>query len=186
MKRIVVVLLCIAFGQYLFSQEDKNTSVEKSLFGVQTGLLGFWAHNEYRLTNSISLRSEVGLDIGVLINGDSDDTFVLIPVIRLEPRWYYNLKKRNIKKKNTSKNSGNFFTLSTTYNPDWFSVSNSENITIANTIAFVPKWGIKRTYKESFTFETGIGIGYIATLDSDTNLSEDVAVDLHVRIGYTF
>jgi hypothetical protein len=186
MKKIIFLLLIISTIPNIFAQENQTVSVEKSIFGVQTGLLGIWGHNESRLTKQFSLRSEIGMDMGILIGGNSNDNFVLIPVIRLEPRWYYNLEKRSNKSKSISKNSGNFLTVNTTYNPDWFSISNSDNIKVISTIAIIPKWGIKRTYGKGFTFETGIGVGYIKSLNPDYDLLGDVGVDLHLRLGYTF
>ncbi|WP_344714740.1 hypothetical protein [Winogradskyella damuponensis] len=38
----------------------QNTSVEKSIFGLQTGVLGIWAYNEAKLSNTIALRTEHG------------------------------------------------------------------------------------------------------------------------------
>jgi len=32
--------------------------------GIQTGFLGIWVHNESKLSNTISLRSELGFDSG--------------------------------------------------------------------------------------------------------------------------
>ena len=182
------ILLLFIFGwcSTTIAQDNQPISVEKSVFGVQTGFLGIWGHNELRLTNQLSLRSEIGMDMGIFINGNSDNNFVLIPVLRIEPRWYYNLKKRSNKNKSISKNSANFLTLSTTYNPDWFTISNIENINVISSIAFIPKWGIKRTYGKWFTFETGVGIGYIESLDSKYEFFSNVGVDLHVRLGYTF
>lgn len=186
MKKSLLLLTILFTFSSIFAQENQTVSVEKSIFGVQTGLLGIWGNNESRLTNQFSLRSEIGMDMGVLIGGNSDDGFVLIPVLRVEPRWYYNLEKRSSKGKSISKNSGNFFTLSTTYNPDWFSLSNSDNIKVISSIAIIPKWGIKRVYGKSFTFETGLGVGYIKSLNPNYDLLSDVGVDLHLRIGYTF
>lgn len=186
MKKNFILLPIFFIITSAFGQESQTVSVEKSIFGVQTGLLGIWGNNESRLTNQLSLRSELGMDMGVLIGGNSDDGFVLIPVLRLEPRLYYNLETRSNKGKSISKNSGNFFTLSTTYNPDWFSISNSDNIKVVSTIAIIPKWGIKRTYGKSFTFETGLGVGYVKSLSPNYDLLSDVGVDLHLRLGYTF
>lgn len=185
MKRVLLLFIIGCYAS-MVGQENQTISVEKSIFGVQTGLLGIWGHNESRLTNKFSLRSEVGMDMGILIGGGSNDNFILIPVLRVEPRWYYNLEKRSAKKKSISKNSGNFLTINTTYNPDWFSISNTENIEVISALAIIPKWGIKRTYGKWFTFETGIGIGYIKSLDSNYDFSSDVGIDVHLRLGYTF
>jgi hypothetical protein len=180
----IITFLILTFTS--FSQE-KTISVEKSIFGIQTGLLGAWVHNESRLSNSISLRSEMGLDIGVFGSDVNDNNgFILIPVIRLEPRWYYNLEKRNAKGKNIKNNSANFLTVNLSYSPDWFYISNKDNINIISSFAIVPKWGIKRSIGNYFTYETGIGIGYVAYLEDYLNKNGGVGLDLHLRIGYTF
>ncbi|MGG5485400.1 hypothetical protein [Gaetbulibacter sp. PBL-D1] len=58
-------LLILTFFTISLSTQSQTTSVEKSTFGVQTGFLGIWVHNESRLSNSIALRSEIGLDAGI-------------------------------------------------------------------------------------------------------------------------
>lgn len=184
-KKSLVVFCCI-FSFQVFSQEVNAISVEKSLFGIQTGLLGIWVNNESKLSKEISLRSEIGLDAGVFGGEINNGTgFILAPVVTLEPRWYYNLEIRNNKGKNIKNNSGNFFTPRISYNPDWFVISNKENISAISQISVIPKWGIKRTYNH-LTFETGIGFGYRFYLEKFANKNGDATLDLHLRIGYTF
>ena len=177
MKKIITfVLLSVS----IFCNAQ-NVSVEKSVFGIQTGFLGIWGHNESRLSNKIALRSEVGLDAGILFTdfyGSSG--FLLAPVLTLEPRFYYNLNKRNSKSKDIKNNSGNFISLKTSYHPDWFVISDiTEHIT--SDISFIPTWGIRRNIGTHFNYETGVGIG----LRFFSNVSEAVA-NLHLRIGYVF
>ena len=62
MKKIILGLIflgSIGIGR------SQNASVEESIFGIQTGILGIWAHNESKLGNSIALRTELGLDAGI-------------------------------------------------------------------------------------------------------------------------
>ena len=181
MKKIILILL---IANVSFSQEKSKISVEKSICGIQTGFLGAWVHNESRLSNEVSLRFEIGLDFGFSQNGFGQ-TSVFIPSIRLEPRWYYNLEKRAKKGRKIFNNSGNFLALNMTYNPDWFYISNKDNLNIISTLAFVPKWGIKRTIGNHFTYEAGIGVGAFIVLNG-YDVDNQVAVDLHLRAGYTF
>ena len=181
MKKLIFLVLITSF---CYSQEKINSSVEKSIFGIQTGFLGVWVHNESRLSNQISLRSEIGMNYGFFDNGYGQNSIVY-PTIRLEPRWYYNLEKRVKKGRKISNNSGNFLALNITYTPDWFYISDLDNINIIGTITFIPKWGIKRTVGKHFTYETGIGIGTFILLE-DYNVDNNIAFDLHLRIGYTF
>ncbi len=187
MKNILLTLtLC---GLTLIAK-SQNVSVEKSTFGVQTGFLGIWAHNESKLTNQIALRTELGLDTGIFGSDVNDfDGLILVPAITLEPRWYYNLNKREKKSRRTDGNSGNFISIKTTFHPDWFIISNQDNINVISDISIIPTWGIRRNVGTHFTYETGIGIGYVRYFKEDNVIllnESDVAVNLHLRIGYRF
>ena len=196
-KTVQKTILClfILIGQHLSAQDDviveeKNASVEKSIFGVQIGVLGVWAHHEARLSNRIALRSEVGLDTG-LWWGDFYDKagFVAAPVFTVEPRWYYNINKRKNKNRRIDGNSGNFISLKTSYHPDWFVISNYQNIRIISDISFIPTWGIRRNIGQKLNFETGLGIGYWSVINNKKYLlfnNDGVAINLHLRLGYKF
>jgi hypothetical protein len=190
MKKNNFVLLLIILFNIGFSQDKKTTSVEKSIFGVQTGLLGVWINNESKLSNEIALRTELGFDAGLFGGSFYPKTgFLMTPVLRIEPRWYYNLNKRAEKSRNISGNSGNFFTLQTTFNPNWFVISNYDNIKIVNQVSIVPTWGIKRVLGKHFTYETGIGIGLIHYFAKSSGYAKDeneAWLNLHLRLGYTF
>ncbi len=187
MKKALLTLIFCGLSVIATSQ---NTSVEKSTFGIQTGFLGLWVHNEARLSNQFALRSELGLDTGVFGNDIYGAVgYILVPTITLEPRWYYNLNKRAAKSRRIDGNSGNFISIKTTYHPDWFVISNEDNINFIADITIVPTWGIRRHIGNHFTYEAGIGIGYVHYFKEDNVhlINEaDVAVNLHLRIGYRF
>jgi len=170
--------------------KGQEISVEKSINEIQTGFLGIWVHNESKLTNEIALRSEIGFNSGIFGGGFYDKTgFILIPVITVEPRWYYNLQKKNSKSKNIKNNRGNFIGIKTSYTPDWFVISNYDNLSVVNQISIVPKWGIRRSIGKHFNFETGIGLGYRYVFAKSAGYAENESeseLNLHLRIGYTF
>lgn len=175
-------LVCLAKGQ--------SASVEQSTFGVQAGLLGVWAHKEMKLSNRMALRAEIGMDAGFW-GGDfyPKNGYIFTPVIRLEPRWYYNLKKRAAKSKPISGNSGNYLTLQSTFNPNWFVISNYDNVTVVEQVTFIPTWGIRRSIGSHFTYETGIGIGYRYYFSKSVGYArnyDEATLNLHVRVGYRF
>ncbi|MGS2737742.1 hypothetical protein [Sinomicrobium pectinilyticum] len=187
-------LFVFAFFLAIIHIEAQEVSIEKSIFGIQTGFLGIWVHNEAKLSSKISLRSEIGLDAGFQ-SGEYYQAvgvykgMALIPSITLEPRYYYNLEKRNGKGRSYAKNSGNFLTLRMKYFPDWFVIASDKNrVHTTEQISFIPKWGLRRTLGEHFTYEAGIGIGYYHNFD-ESNIVFDksgVMMDFHLRIGYTF
>jgi len=186
MKKLSLIFLLCGLTSLAKAQ---TTSVEKTVFGIQTGLIGIWAHNETRLTNQIALRSEIGFDAGFFGGSNKKTSFLFVPSITLEPRWYYNLNKRKSKSKNIENNSGNFVTLKTTFIPDWFLVSNDDDITVVNQLSIIPKWGMRRNIGKHFNYELGFGIGYRYLFYKSAGYAEndgEVAVDLHVRIGYKF
>ncbi len=184
------ILLTIIFCGLTFITKSQNTSVEKSIYGIQTGVLGIWVHNETKLTNSIALRSEIGLNLGIRSSISSNETeFIATPVITIEPRLYYNLNKRAQKSKRIDGNSGNFISLSTNFHPNWFVISNNNNIDITSAISIIPTWGLKRNIGKHFNYETGIGIGYGYVFRDQNNLtknSNELAAALNIRIGYRF
>lgn len=189
MKKTILILTLFALT---FSAQSQNDSVEISIFGIQTGILGVWVHNESKLSDEIALRSEVGLDAGLFggsVFYDGGTGYLLIPTITLEPRWYYNLEKRASKSRNTAGNGGNFVSLKTSFLPDWFVISNYENINVINQITIIPTWGIKRNIGSHFNYEAGFGIGYRYSFAKSAGFSEnegDAAANLHLRIGYSF
>lgn len=189
-KKLFIALLLPLYGFNALAQttnNENNATVEKSLFSLQTGFYGIWVSNEARLSNRIVLRSEIGLDAFSTV-GPQKDVFALAPTINLEPRWYYNIAKRSRKERNTENNSANFLGLSVKYAPDWFVISNRENLNVYNQVYIIPKWGLRRNIGKSnfnYEFDFGIGYAYLEQYGYEKNHS-DVAVDLHARIGYTF
>lgn len=185
------ILLTLTFCGLTLIAKSQTASVEKSTFGVQTGFLGIWIHNESKLSNQIALRSEIGLDTGIFSGTANDDIgFFMVPTITLEPRWYYNLNKRQSKSRRIDGNSGNFISLKTTYHSDLFVISSENNVIFITDISIVPTWGIRRNIGAHFTYETGFGIGYAHYFKKKNvrlfNEDDDVAINLHLRIGYRF
>ncbi|HSD06988.1 hypothetical protein [Flavobacterium sp.] len=185
--KIIYLSLAISLCQLINAQ---STGVEKNIFGIQIGTFGIWGNLESRLTNSIALRSEIGIDSGIWGGNFYPETgYVLTPVLTLEPRWYYNLNTRIKKSKNISNNSGNFVSLKSSYHPNWFAVSNYDNVQIVPDLSIIPTWGIRRSIGKNFNYEAGIGIGYryyFAKNSGYSSNSSDAAVNLDLRIGYTF
>lgn len=196
MKKIITTLL-LSFSLLSYAQTDSetknentNTSVAKSLFGVQIGLLGAWVYNELKLSDKIVLRSELGLQTFIYSDSVIDETHTFLnPEITLEPRCYYNLNKRNTKGKNISDNSGNYISLRSAYYPDSFKIGNTENFDFVPELHIVPTWGMKRNLGKNFNYELAVGLGYRKVFEKHNlinNNNEDVAYNLQARIGYKF
>lgn len=113
----------------------------------------------------------------------------MTPVITVEPRWYYNLNKRKSLTQNISGNSANFLTIQVSYHPNWFVISNYDNLQIADQISLIPTWGIKRNIGRHLTYEAGLGLGVRYYFAKSAGYSKDefnAALNVHLRIGYRF
>ncbi|MBE98878.1 hypothetical protein [Flavobacterium coralii] len=189
-----ITIVCLMASLSSFSQiDDMGSAVtEKSLFNVQVGAVGIWGSHEARLGNRFALRTEVGFDLWVYDTWYTEPSYAMVPSISVEPRWYYNLNKRSVKGRKTSKNSGNFVTIATEYYPNLFVIGNlPDHIHVPNQISIIPKWGIRRHIgSTNINYELGIGIGYFTYLGEDDKRyysnTEGATLDLHLRIGYTF
>lgn len=173
-----------------FKSPAQDISVEKSTFGIQTGFLGIWLHNESRLTNRIALRSEFGLDAAISSNSFvGNRVFIMVPAITLEPRWYYNLGRRVSKSKRIDGNTGNFISLKITYHPDIVVGNLPPNANLISDVSIIPTYGVRRNVGKHFTYEVGFGIGYVDYFLEDNvfGVEDDgVGVNLHLRLGYRF
>ncbi|AUC16468.1 hypothetical protein BTO06_15495 [Tenacibaculum sp. SZ-18] len=180
----LLLLSCITLCSQIDSKKVKSQiSVEKNIFGIQTGLFGAWIYNETKITNQLALRSELGMDLSLFGGTFYPKTGVIFyPTVTAEPRFYYNLNRRNKLGKKTEYNSGNFFSLKTTYGSDVFAISNYD-VVINNHIRVIPKYGLRRSFGKNFEMEFSAGIGY--AYDFDRKLS-DAILDLGFRIGYRF
>ena len=187
MKKILTTALTFI----TLSLQAQEASVEQSTFGAQVGYLGIWVHNEARLSNNWVLRSEIGFDSGWWGGDFYDGTnFLLAPTIIVEPRLYYNLDKRQSKDRKIANNNGNFISLQTRFHPDWFVISNMDNIRVISDISFVPTWGIRRNIgKSNFVYEAALGAGYqyiFAKQAGYLRNESKFVINPHLRIGYSF
>jgi len=186
-KNILFILLFLAFATFVHGQEKEENVVSTSPIEIQVGLLGIWMNKEYKLADQFAIRTEVGLDSEIsAIN--SEDAYIMYPVFTAEPRWYYNFKKRSQKGKKTTGNFGNFVSLKSSFHPDLFVISNYYE-SIVPDLSIVPTWGIRRPISESFSFEAGIGLGYIFYFyktQGYTSNEGELAANIHLRFGYRF
>ena len=156
MKKLFALVALLFYISQVSAQEAAVTTNKAE---VHTGLLGIWLNKEYRLSDEIAIRAEVGLDAGLWWN-TYNSGYILAPVFTAEPRWYYNLEKRTKKGRTTKGNFANFLSLKTSFHPDLFVISNYYEQMVPD-LSIIPTWGIRRAISSHFVFETGIGIGYI-------------------------
>ncbi|AWW29298.1 hypothetical protein DN752_03595 [Echinicola strongylocentroti] len=189
-KRLLLILLLLLPFTALLQAQTQKASVEKSMYGVQAGLLGVWAHNESKLSNTIVLRTELGLDGNIWNHYYYDNAaFLLVPALTVEPRWYYNLSKRLDKSKRIDGNSGNFVSLKITHHPDWFVIGDPKSSDLISDISFRTMWGIRRNIGNHFNYEAITGLSYYYALDEEVTYNDDAVViffTFSFKVGYRF
>jgi len=186
MKAIIFSLVCLLSAEMAFAQSRE--SVEESLFGLQAGLAGVWINYETRLSDVCTMRSEIEFtgayartSIYLGLNSSySSESYAFVPLFRAEPRWYYNLKRRASKGKNTLHNAANYLSVKTTLNPGFAIIS--KNLKVEPSLSIIPEWGLRRNFSKHFNFELSGGVGYSYTKSYGSNLG----IDLSVRFGYVF
>jgi hypothetical protein len=154
MKKFNSILFILFSVASLNAQKDIK-SVEKSILSIQTGYFGTWINHELKLHNQFALRTEVGseyrLKFSIKQNFDSLKNQVSI---FLEPKYYFNLTKRESKNKNIRNNAGNYISLRTNFNI----LNNLENGEIYfHTLT--PSYGIRRNITSHFNLELSFGYG---------------------------
>ncbi|OEK04954.1 hypothetical protein [Roseivirga misakiensis] len=166
-------------------ESTETASVEKSTLGIQTGVLGLWVYGETQISETTVIRGEFGFE-GEIFGGINFDRtqYAFTPSFIIEPRWYYNLEKRSVLGKKTAYNSANFVSVQTSFEPDWFDVSNIDNRLRVNRIAIVPTLGMRRQVGARWNYELGLGIGYEYTFDSQFVNSGNAILQLNIRFGY--
>ena len=183
-----LLLLCLTAPFFLNAQIK---TVEKSVWNVQASYSGLYLNNETALNDKLALRLELGLTPTYISSTSVNSAGVLFsPLINVEPRFYYNIKKRSDNGKRTAGNSADFFTISTLYNSDIFLISTISGAKRTfNDLYIIPKWGMRRVYN-NFNFEAGLGAGIVTYIGEkrriNANKSSDLALDLHLRVGYKF
>lgn len=197
-----------SFILLLFCFVSNAQVVDKSINGLQTGLLGIWWNNESKLAPNWALRTEIGYAAPVYTRvhyGEIDtNNFSAVypifqPVLSFEPRWYYNSRKRIGNSNNTFHNSGNYATIALQYYPKFLAYSPSggaKNLVFNSKepnggLYFIPTWGIRRNISYHWNFEIGAGFGVdlIEAFDLGSEIEEqgdDFIFNIHLRIGYKY
>lgn len=177
-KGITVLAILILMSQIAFAQDDQK-ALEKSLASIDIGLLGSWLTYEKSIGNQLTINTQLGME-GGFFGGTGDFNYIFTPTITVEPRFYYNFNKRVRKGKKTVNNSANYLTLSGTYVPGLFAITN-EDVEANTQLNLVPMWGLRRTIGKRVNFEFAVGYG-IAFIEQET--IGQFGLDL--RVGYFF
>lgn len=176
----LLALLCLHTSG-LAQESSQPTSVEKSQWGIQLGLLELNVYNEAKLSESVVLRSE----LSARASYNSLNGIGISPTLTVSPRWYYNLKKRAAKDKVTAHNSANFLALELShyfYHENFQDFSFEEN----QYSSVMAKWGIRRSINDHFHYEIGLGLGALMYHNDLKPKRLEFTQDIDLRFGYKF
>lgn len=193
---ILLIFLLLPFVK----SSAQDTSVEKSLWGVQMGIHPLSFYNETALSKSIALRSELGFGFAWSSSGgvNGASQWAITPTVIVEPRYYYSLNRRTRLKKRTAWNSGNYLSLNLGYELGTFSIT-SKDTEVFSSVHLIPMYGFRRNIGAKFNFEMAFGIGGAWTFEeyvlTDYNTMEpitinetnfEVAYGARLAVGYIF
>lgn len=189
-KSFVLAFVLMSF--VVKAQEE--VSVEKDLNSVQAGLISLSYQKEIRLDRKMTLKSEIGLISGSSVieysDGQKEKSFLIVPFVSVEPRWYYGLDRRNRLGKDTKNNSSNYFSLLTTFSSTRTALVNTKDFETAPSLDIIPEYGIRRSIGKRFYAEYSVGIGYrhnFLKKEYFYSIAEnDVVFDLQFKLGYIF
>ena|ERR1035437_6532841 len=168
MKRLNIILILILMFGFAKAQDD-------SIHNVQSVKVSYRIIS-YAYEKTISKKSTINFEFS-LTGVFGSDYYLLKPVIRVEPRYYYNYLKRKDKGRNVANNSASYLSLSLDYDSRTIFSKNAYSIPFFSAI---PKWGLKRTICSHFIFEFATGIG--AFISKTENWKPTFGMDL--KFGY--
>lgn len=169
-----------------------QSTVESSITGLQFNLNNVAVFHERALSNQATLRFQANFGLhleGRTIGDNVDFDLFLQPTLRVEPRYYYNLAKREAKGKRTSNNGGNFISLKTEYQLPFTLASTDADRRLRGRLSFIPRWGIRRDLGSGWDFELGLGAGVrIANYQLGSSRRTDInrALDVEWKFGFRF
>ena len=174
---LLVIFNLIYFISFSQKKSSEKVSVEKSILSIQTGYFGTWINHELKFHKKFALRTELGTEYRLKFAiKQSFDSLKNQVSIFLEPKYYFNLTKRESNNKNIKNNAGNYISLRTNLNI----LNNLENGEIYfHTLT--PTYGIRRNLTSHFNLELSFGYGI-----SYSNSLITLEAMPSFRVGYVF
>jgi len=175
MKKFWFFVILILLSYNLLAQNDKTYSSHS----IKGPLIGLSYSYEHPIAQQSTLNLELILNGGFGSSIFYDSYWVIAPVLRVEPRYYYNIIRRFEKEKKTINNSANYLALAVDYQPG---ISIGKNAEANQYLQIVPKYGLKRTIGRHFIFEIAAGIGAYVVESSDW----ETVIAFDLKLGYAF
>jgi hypothetical protein len=197
-KNLILILSITSLITNVQAQQSNDSiaqkpSVEKTLYGVQLGLLNLSFQYENRLARRLTLLTEAGMELGFSARGTSAENpiyGIIFPYLTAEPRWYFGIDRLIRKGKSFRNNSANYLGLKMTYASTDTPILNNAPYKVVPSLLIIPKFGIRRNFARNFNYELSFGYGYqrdIFKANQCINCTEGKGtLDIQTRIGYNF
>ena len=189
----IIVLLAFAFTQ-LKSQDKpqslknaEQASVSDHLVKIETGLPSVLGLSyEKKLNQRISLYNSISL-LGAFGGGSLsrafygvDNYYILTPQIKVQPRFYHNLRKRAATDKNVRFNAANYIGLSASFYHTSFFLTNAQSYPQGPAIMDLQlSYGIQRTFFKKFNVDLAVEPGIEFTQGEAVGF-----IGLNLQLGY--
>lgn len=180
MRSTIFIAITMIIGFY--SNLSAQRLLESRLTEAQAGILGAYFHQERLVSKRTTADLGLGLDGQIISNGNG--TLVMfVPVLSAEPKFYYNINKREAKGKRVDNNSANYFSLDVKHHPNWFVLSNG-HVDVIPDLSLLASWGLRRAIGQHFSFQFAVGFGRYWVFDGLTYSAN--SLELKLRFGYVF
>jgi hypothetical protein len=140
---------------------------------------GIGLNDELKLDRKFALHTEIGLMTTPVISTQIDNSqttyLTTYPYCKIEPRYYYGLDRRTRLNRNTANNSSNYIAINTSYLSINNAINHKEEKRNFSGLLIAPNYGIRRSFDQSFYFESSFGIAVAYTiLNKDSNYIGDI------------
>lgn len=168
--RLIFAIIMLLAATNTFAQVKARKTQKPVLHSIKLGYPGIWYSLESRLAPHTTLNTEIGLE-----------GLDIAPTLRLEPRYYYSLRNRQRKGKNTRNFAAEYIAVSAGL--DSGDLNNETFLSAPLHIFLFPKWGLRRALGQHFIAEVAAGYGLHFGKGVNDFSGE---FDFDLRVGYVF
>lgn len=168
-------------GSIAMAQEKKDYFLEADVH-----LMGLGVSVEKNIQSDFSVRGSLKYEGGLYFNSTGLH-FVLQPTATVEPRYYYNLVKREKKGKNTKYNAANFISIPMSYHSSIGNVSSAKNLNGIDTFSVGFLWNIRRNINNTPLFyELSTGLRNNIYLHKVYKSESGLGLLINAKLGFVF
>jgi len=185
MKQYTLLVLICLMNISGLSQGERD---KKVWFGILAGTNGFYLMNETRLLKDLSIRIDLGLNVGRWRTSfPGIGSSVLVPEMAIEPCW--NIMARRLSPGGKVIDLSWYVSCRAGFHPAWFVISPYDYIKIVPDMSVVPGTGFRSVFWRHLLVEAGIGLRYTSYFGKSAGFSDNmssISFTYHVGAGFVF